>query len=124
MVENKKAEGAASEAAPSISAEQLSQQMAELAKNIAMIAKGGNVSGGEPFDPSKAPAPKKLSAKEQAAEYFAAHKDFPWPGIHITSDGQIFLGNPHGDNARDNHIAASVVNGVATLKYESFKKPE
>jgi hypothetical protein len=108
-----------------------SEVSADLQKSLEIIAdvllektKGGNALGGKPFDPSTAPAPKKLTAKERAKEYFASHNDFPHPGIHITSDGQIFLATPMGENALLNHVNASKVNDVATISFDSFKKPE
>jgi hypothetical protein len=105
----------------------LSSQLERIAD--LMLAKShGHVSGGKPHVPltaeelAKRP---KMSMEEKAEEYYGGVKlaEFPWPGIHVTSDNQVFLGNVLGENARDNHIASSMVNGSPTLTFKSYPKP-
>lgn len=80
--------------------------------------------GGKPHVPLSAEEVAKLPKKtmgEKAQEYFEGVdlKDFPWPGIHVTSDLQIFTGHVQGENSRDNHIASN-----PGMKFESFPKPQ
>lgn len=83
------------------------------------IKNGIAAEGGTPFDPSTAAKRKALTKEEKAEEYFNGHTDFPWPGIHITDDLQVFLGNVQGENAMANHKAAN-----PGMKHESFSKPQ
>lgn len=87
---------------------------------------GGNVVGGKPFIPLSAEEVAKLPKKtmeETAAEYFGTIDltNFPWPGIHVSSDLQIFMGHVSGENARDNHVAANKSGGMT---FQSFPKPQ
>jgi hypothetical protein len=125
-------EQASYDAASGSSEEQSAPDFASSIEKLAdvIIAKShGHVAGGKPHVPLSAEEVKKLPKKSQdevADEYFShANKDgdFPWPGIHVTSDNQVFLGNVPGENARDNHIASSAVNGSPTLSFKSYPKP-
>ena len=97
--------------------------------NIILGKTNPSLAGGKPhpvMSDEQMAAVKKKTPKEIAEDFWIATdlKYFTFPGIHVTSDGQIFHGNLQGENSLANHIASSVVNGVPTITYESFKKPE
>jgi hypothetical protein len=83
-----------------------------------------NTVGGTPHIPMSPDEVAKLPKKELediANDYYSNLKDlndFPWPGIHVTSDGQIFMGHIQGENARDNHVAEN-----KGMTFRSFPKP-
>lgn len=90
-----------------------------------MLAKSsGQVTGGAPHVPKSAEevaALPKMSQDEKAAEFYGSIKDlndWPWPGIHVTSDNQVFIGHTQGENARDNHVAEN-----KGMTFKSFPKP-
>jgi hypothetical protein len=109
------------------------EQEAQVDRIANLIARkltfGAAPEGGKPHVPLSAKAVAALpkqTQEERAEEYYKNMEDaseFPWPGIHVTSDLNIFLGNPLGENALANHVASSVVNGVASITYKSFPKP-
>jgi hypothetical protein len=97
-----------------------------LAEIILAKQSGSGYIGGTPHVPltpeEVAQLPKK-SATQIAEEYFGNLeakgnlKDFPWDGIHVTSDGHIFFDNLQGRNACQNHLASDknlTVVGFAT----------
>lgn len=97
--------------------------------NIILGKTNPMTAGGKPFVPlseKEVAALPKQTQEERAAEYYASIDldHFTLPGIHVTSDLQIFQGSTIGENALSNHIAASVVNGVPTVTYKSFPKPQ
>ena len=115
----KEKEGAGSGSAPLTVEEQLGK-LADI-----MIGKmNPNVQGGAPFVPLSAEEVAKLPAKtmeEMAADYYGTKSELPsdWPGIYVTSDGQIFTGHVAGKNGLDNHIKSK-----EGLTYSFFPKPQ
>lgn len=103
--------------APASDIQRLVEVLAEMTGNVGL-------KGGTPFIPltpeQLAKLPKKTE-EQVADEYYASVKldDFPWPGIHVSSDGQIFMGHVQGENARDNHVRANT-----GMTYKSFPKPK
>ena len=101
----------------------------EALANIIMGKTNPSITGGTPHVPLSAKevaALPKQTQEERAAEYYGSIDldHFTLPGIHVTSDLQIFQGSPLGENALSNHVASSVVNGVPTITYKSFPKPQ
>jgi hypothetical protein len=99
------------------------EQLDKIATLISKKLKDGNTDGGKPFVPAADEA-EKAKAKTQdevADEYFKGVDldSFPWPGIHVTSDNQIFLGNVQGENALGNHVAAN-----KGMTHKSYAKPQ
>ena len=99
----------------------LQKPLEQIADIMLQKAKGGNVSGGKPFDPTTAKPLPVLTMAEKAEQYYKGVDlpNFPWPGIHVTSDLQVFFGNVQGENALANHKAAN-----PGMTHESFPKPK
>lgn len=98
------------------------EEINRIASIIAKKIKSGNVEGGEPFVPASAEEVakmKKLTPAEKAEEYFSNQKDFPWPGIFVSDDLQIFIDHVQGVNALHNHISAH-----EGMKAYKFDKPQ
>ena len=105
-------------ATPSI----LEDQLAKIADMMLGKMNPGIV-GGAPHVPLSAEELAKQPKKtmEEVAEEYLAGKDstnFPFPGIHVTSDLNVFVGNAVGENSRDNHLASN-----KSLTFLSFKTP-
>lgn len=100
-----------------------SQSDLERLANIILAKQGYANQGGTPHVPLSAEELAKLTPMtmdEKAAEYYAGQNlnDFPWPGIHVTSDLHIFFGNVQGENARDNYVREN-----KGMTYQSYPKP-
>lgn len=92
-------------------ASSLEEQLGKIA-DIMLARSSGQIKGGTPHVPLSAEEVAKLPKKtmqDVASEYLQGKDstNFPYPGIHVTSDLMIFIGNVQGENAMSNHKAVN-----------------